>query len=125
MKNNYITLDYRHFEDLKNKVKFIEFYWMCYKSQHPKMDYNKEILSQIELIEEFIYLNRYKDIKKVSQNFFSTKVRLKKINYNQLNKYVELSNLLKNSIKYIDWMKIEVFKILEYFHKNIFLVLKY
>ncbi|WP_257963721.1 hypothetical protein [Carnobacterium maltaromaticum] len=43
MQKDYRTLEYHQFEELKNKVKLIDFYWMRYKSQHPQKDYSDEV----------------------------------------------------------------------------------
>ena len=99
MQKDYRTLEYRQFEELKNRVKLIDFYWMRYKSQHPQKDYSEEVLDHIEVIEDFIYKKRYEELRLVKINFRRTKVKLPEKNYQKLKQYSELSNLLQNSLK--------------------------
>ncbi|GED49608.1 hypothetical protein CKN99_15745 [Carnobacterium maltaromaticum] len=95
---DYEKISYKNFEELKYKVKFIEFYWMCYKVQHSKKDYSEEIMEKAEMIDDFIYMDRYEELKKVEINFIGTKVKMKKINYIRLKTYATLSKLLLDSI---------------------------
>lgn len=99
MQKDYRTLEYRQFEELKNRVKLIDFYWMRYKSQPPQKDYSEEVLDHIEVIEDFIYKKRYEELRLVKINFRRTKVKLPEKNYQKLKQYSELSNLLQNSLK--------------------------
>lgn len=99
MQKDYRTLEYRQFEELKNRVKLIDFYWMRYKSQHPQKDYSEEILDRIEMIEDFIYKKRYEELRIVKINFRRTKVKLPEKNYQKLKQYSGLSSLLQNSLK--------------------------
>lgn len=98
MRKDYKKINYKKFEEIKYKVKFIEFYWMCYKAQHPDEDYGEEIMEKIEIIDDFIYMDRYEELKKVENNFIGTKVKIKKINYIRLKTYANLSKLLLDSI---------------------------
>lgn len=98
MYKNYEKITYKNFEELKNKVKLIEFYWMYYKTQHPKKDYSEKIMDKVEMIEDFIYMDRYEELKMVKINFTGKKVKIPIINYRRLKTYVTLSKLLEESI---------------------------
>ncbi|KRN72158.1 hypothetical protein [Carnobacterium maltaromaticum] len=55
-------------------------------------------MEKAEMIDDFIYMDRYEELKKVKINFIGTKVKMKKLNYIRLKTYATISKLLLDSI---------------------------
>ncbi|MGX7417573.1 hypothetical protein ACWOFR_02095 [Carnobacterium gallinarum] len=97
MANKYITIDYKEFDELKNRVKTLEYYWMRYKSQNGDsvdLEFNKNQDS----IEKFIKLHRYEELKMVRFNFRGTKVKMEEENYYELVHFADLAFDIQNKV---------------------------
>lgn len=82
------TTDY---VELKNKLKFLEFYW----SQLDESDYESIDYQQKEQIEAFIALDLYQAIRTLKQHTITKKVTVSRRTFNLLNEYGPISDKLK------------------------------
>lgn len=98
MANQYITISYEEFDELKNRVKTLEYYWMRYKSQNDAIE-EGEFAKHQKVIENFIKNGRYEELKMVKINFRGTKVKIDEKNYKELLHFSDLAFFIQKRVK--------------------------